>query len=90
MDFVRHTIQDGASLFVGKHNIKIEKFDANANYIGTINPKNLNVIEFTLTNQDGESAETADNKVFHESAANNNRVILRNFYCIKTLRRFPS
>lgn len=76
VDYVRHTIQDGASLFVGKHNIKIEKFDANANYIGTINPKNLNVIEFTLTNQDGESAETGDNKVFHEAAAPNNRVIL--------------
>lgn len=76
VDYVRHTIQDGASLFVGKHNIKVEKFDANANYIGTINPKNLNVIEFTLTNQDGENAETGDNKVFHESAAGNNRVIL--------------
>ena len=76
VDYVRHTIQDGASLFVGKHNIKIEKFDANANYIGTINPKNLNVIEFTLTNQDGEHAETGDNKTFHEAAAGNNRVIL--------------
>ncbi len=44
--------------------------------IGTINPKNLNVIEFTLTNQDGENAETGDNKTFHEAAADNNRVIL--------------
>ena len=59
-----------------RETIKIEKFDANANYIGTINPKNLNVIEFTLTNQDGEHAETGDNKTFHEAAAGNNRVIL--------------
>ena len=76
VDAINHAILSGASLFVGKHNIKIEKFDANANYIGTINPKNLNVIEFTLTNQDGESAETGDNKVFHESANAKNRVIL--------------
>ena len=76
LDAINHAILSGASLFVGKHNIKIEKFDANANYIGTINPKNLNVIEFTLTNQDGESAETGDNKVFHESANAKNRVIL--------------
>ena len=76
LDAINHAIKDGASLFIGKHNIKIEKFDANANYIGTINPKNLNVIEFTLTNQDGEHAETGDNKTFHEAAAGNNRVIL--------------
>ena len=76
LDAISHAVLSGASLFVGKHNIKIEKFDANANYIGTINPKNLNVIEFTLTNQDGENAETGDNKTFHEAAAGNNRVIL--------------
>ena len=76
LDAINHAIKDGASLFEGRHNIKVEKFDANANYIGTINPKNLNVIEFTLTNQDGEHAETGDNKTFHEAAAGNNRVIL--------------
>lgn len=76
LDSVRHTIQDGASLFIGQHRMKVEKYDANANYIGTINPKNLNVIEFTLTNQDGEHAETGDNKTFHEAAATNNRIIL--------------
>ena len=36
----------------------------------------MNIIEFTLTNQDGENAETGDNKTFHEAAAGNNRVIL--------------
>ena len=76
LDSVRHTIQDGASLFVGQHRIKVEKYDANANYLGTINPKNLNVIEFTLTNQDGNHAETGDNYTFHEATATNNRVIL--------------
>ena len=76
LDSVKHAILDGASLFVGQHRIKVEKYDANANYLGTINPKNLNVLEFTLTNQDGEHAETGDNKTFHESGASNNRVIL--------------
>jgi len=76
LDSVRHVVQDGASLFVGQHRMKVEKYDANANYIGTINPKNLNVIEFTLTNQDGEHAETGDNRTFHEAEATNNRIIL--------------
>ena len=76
LDSVRHVVEDGASLFVGQHRMKVEKYDANANYIGTINPKNLNVIEFTLTNQDGEHAETGDNRTFHEAEATNNRIIL--------------
>ena len=76
LDSVRHAVLDGASLFVAQHRMKAEKYDANANYIGTINPKNLNVIEFTLTNQDGEHAETGNNKTFHDAAATNNRVII--------------
>ena len=39
LDAINHAILSGASLFVGKHNIKIEKFDANANYVELLIPR---------------------------------------------------
>ena len=56
--------------------IKSERFDTNAKFIGTLNAKKLGVLEFTLTNENGETAETGNNKVFTIDNLDSNRVIL--------------
>ena len=56
--------------------MKSERFDADANFVGTTNAKKLGVLEFTLTNENGESAEDGNNKVFTIDNLSTNRVIL--------------
>ena len=52
------------------------RFDTDAKFIGTLNAKKLGVLEFTLTNENGETAETGNNKVFTIDNLDSNRVIL--------------
>ena len=56
--------------------MKSERFDADANFVGTLNAKKLGVLEFTLTNENGENAENGNNKVFTINNLSTNRVIL--------------
>lgn len=76
LDAVNTAIVDDAKLFVRKVVMKSERFDADANFVGTINAKKLGVLEFTLTNENGENAENGNNKVFTINNLSTNRVIL--------------
>ena len=76
LDAINTAIVDNAKLFVRKVVMKSERFDADANFVGTTNAKKLGVLEFTLTNENGESAEDGNNKVFTIDNLSTNRVIL--------------
>jgi len=76
LDAINTAIVDSAKLFIRKVVIKSERFDTDAKFIGTLNAKKLGVLEFTLTNENGETAETGNNKVFTIDNLDSNRVIL--------------
>ena len=76
LDAINTAIVDNAKLFVRKVVMKSERFDADANFVGTTNAKKLGVLEFTLTNENGESAEDGNNKVFTIDNLGTNRVIM--------------
>ena len=76
LDAINTAIVNNAKLFVRKVVMKSERFDADANFVGTTNAKKLGVLEFTLTNENGESAEDGNNKVFTIDNLSTNRVIL--------------
>lgn len=76
LDKVRVPLLEDNNIFIGRHKTNSAKFELGSNYVGTINPKNLLTMEFTLTNENGETAETDNNKVFKDSASDKNRVIL--------------
>ena len=76
LDAINTAIVDSAKLFIRKVVIKSERFDTDAKYIGTVNAKKLGVLEFTLTNENGETTESGNNKVFTIDNLDSNRVVL--------------
>ena len=46
-----------------------------SNFVTTINPISLFNLNFTLTNENNESVDDGDAKVFHTQTTNTNRVI---------------
>lgn len=76
IDKLHHTLRTNEILYIGRLKSNVNKYDLASNYIGTLNPKRLANMNFTLTNQEGKSVEDGDNKTFKDKDSSENRIIL--------------
>jgi len=76
LDKLVYALRDNEILYVGRLKSNVNKYDLASNYIGIINPKRLATMNFTLTNQEGQSVEDGNNKTFKDQDSSENRIIL--------------
>jgi hypothetical protein len=76
LDKLAYPLRDNEILYIGRLKSNVNKYDLASNYIGTLNPKRLANMNFTLTNQEGKSVEDGDNKTFKDKDSSENRIIL--------------
>jgi hypothetical protein len=76
LDKLAYPLRDNDILYVGRLKSNVNKYDLASNYIGTLNPKRLATMNFTLTNQEGQSVEDGNNKTFKDQDSSENRIIL--------------
>ena len=70
-------LADNARLFIGRLKHNTNEYNLNTAYLGIINPKRLLTFGISITNQDGNDADSAspDNNTFRDADSAENRVI---------------
>ena len=68
---------DDTRLFIGRLKHNTNEYNLNTAYLGMINPKRLLTFGISITNQDGNDADSSspDNNTFRDADSAENRVI---------------
>ena len=74
---IKIALADNARLFIGRLKHNTNEYNLNTAYLGMINPKRLLTFGISITNQDGNDADSAspDNNTFRDADSAENRVI---------------
>lgn len=74
---IKIALADNARLFIGRLKHNTNEYNLNTAYLGIINPKRLLTFGISITNQDGNDADSAspDNNTFRDADSAENRVI---------------
>ena len=74
---IKIALVDDTRLFIGRLKHNTNEYNLNTAYLGMINPKRLLTFGISITNQDGNDADSAspDNNTFRDADSAENRVI---------------
>lgn len=74
---IKIALADDTRLFIGRLKHNTNEYNLNTAYLGMINPKRLLTFGISITNQDGNDADSAspDNNTFRDADSAENRVI---------------
>tara|TARA_B100001093_G_C26806245_1_gene1005626 strand:+ start:146 stop:1801 length:1656 start_codon:yes stop_codon:yes gene_type:complete len=74
---IKIALADNTRLFIGRLKHNTNEYNLNTAYIGMINPKRLLTFAISITNQDGNDADSSspDNNTFRDADSAENRVI---------------
>ena len=74
---IKIALADDTRLFIGRLKHNTNEYNLNTAYIGMINPKRLLTFAISITNQDGNDADSSspDNNTFRDADSAENRVI---------------
>ena len=77
-------LKDNTRFFVGRTRTHVNKYELSSNYVCTINPTRLAMLEFTITDENNKNADDGDKYVFQNKDSTKNRIIMEFLLVSKT------